>query len=203
MATTASPRRQDFAVPDLFTSWPPVQDDLIATKTSTLQDSTIEECLPYLRRGADDKDLFDDSLFDDEINVHGVPRLNRPSHIAFLHKSLEPLPGVFVPADASRPWMFYWNLSALFMLGEDITIYRSRLIETIRPLQNAGGGVAGGFGQTSHLATTYATVLALTLVGGEDAYDVVDRRAMWRWLSSLKQPDGGFRMAIGGEEDVR
>ena len=25
----------------------------------------------------------------------------------------------------------------------------------------------------------------------------------WRWLGELKQCDGGFRMSIGGEEDVR
>ena len=25
----------------------------------------------------------------------------------------------------------------------------------------------------------------------------------WRWLGQLKQADGGFRMCIGGEEDVR
>lgn len=25
----------------------------------------------------------------------------------------------------------------------------------------------------------------------------------WRWLGKLKQPDGGFRICEGGEEDVR
>ena len=89
------------------------------------------------------------------------------------------------------------------LLGEDVAVYRARLVDTVRPLQNPTGGFAGGFGQTSHLATTYATILSLALVGGDAAYDVVDRRSMWRWLGSLKQPDGGFQMAVGGEEDVR
>jgi protein farnesyltransferase subunit beta len=106
-------------------------------------------------------------------------------------------------ADPSRPWIFYWCLAALSLLGEDVSSYRQSLVDTVRPMQNPDGGFAGGFGQTSHLATTYATVLSLALVGGEDSYDVVDRRAMWRWLCSLKQPDGGFQMALGGEEDVR
>jgi protein farnesyltransferase subunit beta len=70
-------------------------------------------------------------------------------------------------------------------------------------MQNPDGGFAGGFGHTSHLATSYAAVLSLAIVGGEDAYECIDRRAMWRWLCSLKQPDGGFQMALGGEEDVR
>ena len=25
----------------------------------------------------------------------------------------------------------------------------------------------------------------------------------WRWLGELKQSDGGFRVCVGGEEDVR
>ncbi|CAI0654935.1 unnamed protein product [Colletotrichum noveboracense] len=66
-----------------------------------------------------------------------------------------------------------------------------------------GGGFGGGHGQNSHLATTYAVVLALAIVGGEDAYEVIDRRAMWRWICSLKQRDGGIQMTLGGEVDVR
>ncbi|RYO75532.1 hypothetical protein DL764_010415 [Monosporascus ibericus] len=82
-------------------------------------------------------------------------------------------------------------------------MYRNDLVETARSMQNDAGGFGGGFGQTSHLATTYAMVLALTIVGGESAYQVIDRRAMWKWLSALKQPDGGFQMSLGGEVDVR
>lgn len=55
----------------------------------------------------------------------------------------------------------------------------------------------------SHLAPTYAVILALAMVGGDDAYSLVDRKAMWGWLGRLKQPDGGFRVCEDGEEDVR
>jgi protein farnesyltransferase subunit beta len=136
-------------------------------------------------------------------NEHGVPGLDRRRHVNFLVQQLGRLPGAYKSADPSRPWLFYWCLSALALLGEDVASYGPKLVETTRPMQNATGGFAGGFGQTSHLATTYATVLALALVGGEDAYELVDRRSMWKWLGSLKQPDGGFQMALGGEEDVR
>lgn len=70
-------------------------------------------------------------------------------------------------------------------------------------MQNDTGGFGGGNGQLSHLATTYAVVLALALVGGQDLYEVVDRRSLWKWLCTLKQPSGGFQMATGGEVDVR
>ena len=55
----------------------------------------------------------------------------------------------------------------------------------------------------SHLAGVYATLLSLAIVGGEEAYSLVDRKSMWQWLGRLKQPDGGFRISEGGEEDVR
>lgn len=41
------------------------------------------------------------------------------------------------------------------------------------------------------------------MVGGHDAYALVDRNAMWQWLGRLKQTNGGFRVCEDGEEDVR
>ncbi|KAJ3467306.1 hypothetical protein MRS44_004870 [Fusarium solani] len=179
------------SIPQIFTSEPLIRDDLF-TESSRVQDATVDECLPFLK-----------AQEHSSCNSHGLPHLDRRRHVNFLHKQLGKLPGGFMSADPSRPWIFYWCLAALSLLGEDVSSYRQSLVDTVRPMQNPDGGFAGGFGQTSHLATTYATVLSLALVGGEDSYDVVDRRAMWRWLCSLKQPDGGFQMALGGEEDVR
>jgi protein farnesyltransferase subunit beta len=178
-------------VPELFTTAPPILDSL-ETDSSRLQAETVAECLPFLNG----EEL-------ESLNSHGVPRLDKERHIKFLHKQLGRLPAQYTGADPSRPWIFYWCLAGLSLLGEDVSPYRTRLVETVRPMQNATGGFAGGFGQTSHLATTYATILSLALVGGEEAYEVVDRRSMWKWLCSLKQPDGGFQMALGGEEDTR
>src|SRR5882757_4217087 len=70
-------------------------------------------------------------------------------------------------------------------------------------MQNASGGYGGGFGQDAHLAGTYAALLGLATIGGEEAYALTDREKMWRWLGRLKQVDGGFQICEGGEEDVR
>ncbi|KAH7312357.1 terpenoid cylases/protein prenyltransferase alpha-alpha toroid [Stachybotrys elegans] len=174
-----------------FVNCSPIQDAL-ETPTSRLQHKTVDECMPFLT-GEEHA----------QHNRYGVPHLDRAKHVRFLHRQLGKLPAGFTSADPSRPWFFYWCLAGLTLLGEDVSGYRGRLMATVRPMQNPEGGFAGGFGQMSHLATTYATVLSLALVGGEEAYDVVDRRTMWKWLCSLKQPDGGFQMAVGGEEDVR
>ena len=179
-------------VPDLFTS-PPHIRDLLNTQSSQIQEETIQECLPFLS-GIEPGASYND---------YGVPHLERKHHIQFLHKSLKKLPAPYVAADASRPWMFYWALAGLSALGEDISQYREPLISTVRPIQNVTGGFGGGNGQMSHLAPTYGIVLALAIVGGKEALDVIDRRAMWKWLGALKQPDGGFQVAVGGEEDIR
>lgn len=179
-------------IPDLFTNWPPIWDSL-ETHSSVQQDATIRECLPLL---ATEVEGF-------QYNQHGVPHLDRERHIKFLRKNLGSLPGRFVGLDASRPWILYWCLNGLSILGEDVSGYRDDLVETARTMQNETGGFGGGMGQYSHLACTYSLVLALSIVGGEDAYEVIDRRALWKWLCSLKQASGGFRMAVGGEVDIR
>jgi protein farnesyltransferase subunit beta len=180
-------------IPGLFTTLPPLRDRLV-TDTTVKQDGCVKQCLPFLSASSEKFSRY---------NSHGVPNLDRARHIKFLHKSLGPLPAPFAAADAARPWFFYWALCALSTFGEDVSSYRECLIGTVRPLQNSTGGFAGGYGQMSHLATTYACVLSLAIVGGEDAIDTIDRKAMWKWLVSLKQTDGGFRMFIDGEEDVR
>lgn len=179
-------------VPEQFIISPPIEDDL-ETETSYLQNQTIQECLPFLS-GLQSGVTY---------NEHGVPHLDRKRHIAFLEKGLKPLPAAWTAADASRPWMFYWATAALSMMGEDVAAYQERIVSTVRPMQNAGGGFGGGHGQMSHLAPTYAILLSLAMVGGEEALELIDRRAMWKWLSVLKQEDGGFQMSVGGEEDVR
>lgn len=176
----------------LFTTLP-ILKDLLDTHTSRQQDKVAESCL---------------NLHSDQLNQ--LPHLNREAHIMFLEQGLgleydgEQLPPSFAALDASRPWILYWCLIGLYTLGADLAPYRERLIETLRPIENhKTGGFGGGNGQTSHVAVSYAAVLALCTVGGREAFEVVDRVKMWRWLSGLKQVDGGFTVCDGGEEDVR
>ena len=70
-------------------------------------------------------------------------------------------------------------------------------------MQHPDGGIGGGYGQYAHQAGTYASLLSLALVGGEEAYGLVDRQKMWHWLGRLKQADGGFLVSEGAEEDTR
>jgi protein farnesyltransferase subunit beta len=106
-------------VPSLYTDLPPIRD-LLTTESSNDQDATVQQCMPFLAGTADPGKLpF-------EFNEFGVPRLERDNHINFLYDSLGEYPAGFVGLDASRPWMLYWALTGLSILGEDVTSYRER-----------------------------------------------------------------------------
>ena len=61
---------------------------------------------------------------------HPTPPLEKQKHVAFLTMLglKDILPRGFASLDASRPWMMYWVLCALKMLGDDITPHRQRYL---------------------------------------------------------------------------
>ncbi|ORY13101.1 terpenoid cyclases/protein prenyltransferase alpha-alpha toroid [Clohesyomyces aquaticus] len=171
---------------------PPLRD-LLETDTSKAQDETLEAILPFLEGNPNEFDL----------NSHHLPKLQRKKHVAFLEKTLGNYPAQMAPMDAARPWFLYWSLQGLTALGEDVSKYQERVIYTFAAAQHPMGGYGGGHGQLPHLAATYAAVLSLVIVGGAEAYDSINRKAMWHYLGNMKQADGGFTMSPGGEEDIR
>ena len=106
-------------IPEYFLKPPPLVDEL-ETETSQVQQETIAECLPLLAAVANPVN----SPLD--FNDYGVPSLKRESHVAFLEQNLARFPAQFVGLDASRPWMVYWGLVGLYLLGEDVSVKRER-----------------------------------------------------------------------------
>ena len=110
-----------YATPAAFCN-PPLIKDALVTATSYAQDENVQEILPLIKPTA--KSIKDPYKY----NEHDVPRLDRLQHIEFLKEALEEHPAGFVAIDASRPWMVYWALMGLYMLGEDVEKYRTRLV---------------------------------------------------------------------------
>lgn len=105
------------AIPALFSELPVVRDKLI-TETTEQQDETVKKCLEFLAGSHGSQK--------GPLNRHGVSPLLRDEHIGYLYDSLEDYPPGFVAMDASRPWMIYWALAGLSLLGEDVTKYCER-----------------------------------------------------------------------------
>jgi protein farnesyltransferase subunit beta len=83
----------------------------------------------------------------------------------------------FISLDASRPWICYWILHGLALLQAPPpqNISGSQVITFLQACQHASGGYGGGPGHLPHLAPTYAAVCALLTLGGQEAYDSIDR----------------------------
>ena len=62
-------------------------------------------------------------------------------------------------------------MSGLFL----IFIFVCRVCKFLGKCQNSDGGFAGGPGQFSHLATTYAAVNCICDLATEEAYSVINR----------------------------
>ncbi|KAL9115066.1 MAG: hypothetical protein Q9227_000860 [Pyrenula ochraceoflavens] len=190
-----------FQIPPHFTHEPPLRDAL-ETESSKLQNKVVDSCLPLLTAALDPRE----NPFD--FNEHGLPQLHREEHIDFLKESLGEFPAKFIGIDASRPWMLYWALNGLVLLGENVGDYEDALIKTLTPLQSSTGGFGGGHGHTPHLASTFPAILAISTVASRSPnptrlYSLIDRPSLHAWLSRLKQPSGAFRVTENGEQDVR
>ena len=107
------------SVPDLFLR-PPLLNNDLETQTTQAQVETLDECLPLL--GA----INNPTRSPFEFNDFGVPELRTEDHIDFLHQNLAQFPAQFVGIDASRPWMVYWALLSLHLLGQDVSVMQDR-----------------------------------------------------------------------------
>ncbi|KIJ52756.1 hypothetical protein M422DRAFT_25815, partial [Sphaerobolus stellatus SS14] len=109
--------------------------------------------------------------------------------------------------DASQGWFMFWISQAFSVLGAGFDPQnRQRAINTILASQHPEGGFGGGPQQAPHLLPTYASVCALAIVGRSGpggGWDEIDRKRMYDFFMSLKQPDGSFRVARDAEVDIR
>lgn len=99
---------------------PPRISDLLKTRTTDLQNDTVEECVPFLNA------INNPSSNPFHFDGHGLPYLKKQAHIDFIHDGLEQLPPQFVAMDASRPWLMYWSLLSLHVLGHEVQNFQER-----------------------------------------------------------------------------
>ena len=131
------------------------------------------------------------------------PRLMRERHVAYLMKGLGGLGGSYVALDASRPWLCYWILHGMDLLDALPEEKIDAGVATLAKCRSPTGGYGGGPQQLAHCAPTYAASLAIAVLGTRRAYESVDRKGLYAFLLSMKDPSGGFRMHDDGEVDVR
>lgn len=142
--------------------------------------------------------------YQENTDIEPLILLNRPSHIAYLKKGLERLSRSYQCLDASQPWLCYWIVHSFTMLDEPIEdSMKSRICRHLSRCQMKTGGFGGGPMQYAHLATSYAAINCLCELGTQEAYQVIDRKALMEFLRRMQNKDGSFSMHDGGEADTR
>ena len=63
-------------------------------------------------------------------------------------------------------------------IDRDYQMTMSSVTQTFAPMQNFDGGFGGGHGQTSHCAPSYAVILSLAMVGGNENFDIINRKTL-------------------------
>lgn len=85
--------------------------------------------------------------------------LLRERHARYLQGGLGALPAGFAALGVSRPWLCYWMLHGLALLGQPLprSLNEEDVVTFLSACQHSDGGYSGGTpGQLSHLAPTYA-----------------------------------------------
>jgi protein farnesyltransferase subunit beta len=152
--------------------------------------------------------------------------LRTAEHNKFLASTLFKLPAPYVALDASKPWLLFWTLQSLDILGIGVdqtikdrqacsqayldSVLIDRAVSTLSHFMHPLGGFAGGpsNSQLPHLLPTYASTCTLAITGSEEPgggwESLADnRQATYDFFMRCKRPDGGFVVCEGGEVDVR
>ena len=134
--------------------------------------------------------------------------LNKDFHKVYLEMAFDSaLPPQMAALDASQPWLLYWIANSLKVLDESWLSETNKhlIVEKLFHISPDHGPFGGGVGQLPHLAGTYAAINALSLCDNIDqCWESINRGAIYKWLLSLKQPDGGFKTCLDvGEVDTR
>jgi|LauGreSBDMM110SN_4_FD.fasta_scaffold17899_2 protein farnesyltransferase subunit beta len=181
-------------------------DEGIDTHTSREQCSCELDCASYLLNEWESRYAQSHGEIVEVYNSEEEIMLVKDYHIEYLMNGLlRPLPSGFVSLDASRPWMCYWIVHALQLLGKIIPNHiQERIINTLMHMQNPDGGFGGGPSQLSHAAPTYAAVLCLCSLGTDEALGIINKSTLYNFFMRIKDSEtGAFRMHVDGEIDTR
>ena len=128
---------------------------------SRLSNPSIEAFDETRRAVLEALELAGFSDFEDTITA--LPALDTPGHKKYCLHKLEALPASFTALAASRPWLLFWAVRALSLMGHELPIASKRkCIHLLSLCQSESGGFGGGPGQLPHLAPSYAACATLS-----------------------------------------
>lgn len=113
LGPSAKPKMTQTSFPVWLCEKQPVDNEPESLSTE-LEAETTELCLPLLLHHSQEgrKPVLRDAF--------GLPLLKREEHGMFCQHMLGALPAFMASLDASRPWLLYWSLNAMAILGAPV-----------------------------------------------------------------------------------
>jgi protein farnesyltransferase subunit beta len=129
-------------------------------------------------------EINDAEAFTNHINFN--PQL----HYNYAAKMIYNLPPSFKYLDSGMPWFTYWILNILEITNvQDYELPHSlklKFVDILKELQHSEGGFRGYSYGIPHLASNYAAILAICLLGIKEAYEIINVEKMRKYLKSMK-----------------
>jgi protein farnesyltransferase subunit beta len=128
--------------------------------------------------------------YNDNVNVFNENHLQ----FAMFHKNQ--LSSGYAALDSGLPWFSYWVLNIFDIFGiNEYTMssdFKSNFITYLKFLIHPHGGLMGySFGE-SQLIATYAGILSIISLDCEEAYKIIDREKMKKYLMDMKNKSNNF-----------
>ena len=117
--------------------------------------------------------------------------LLREHHALYEYSMFAKLPRGMIGNDSGQPWMLYWLSNALEVTNQHQMKLKpdqkARCCSYLRQCHNSiEGGFSGQPGIQTHVASTYAAMMAIVNIGTKEAYDIIDRPKMKAYLNRIK-----------------
>lgn len=143
-----------------------------------------------------------------EASIKGREKLDRKvlrnSHRDFLISLISGLPPPYIKTCHQEPWIPYWFLNAMSVLKLEsvphMSFYKEKCIDYLVKRISNDGGYSSSPQQRGHGVLSYVAINTIALA---ENYDSIDRKSLYNFFMSLKQPDGSFESEIGCEADSR
>lgn len=162
----------------------------------------------------------------EEYKEKDLCNIDRGTHAHYAFQNILGLSYGYQSVDSGSTWIPYWLTNILYLtmsemneLPSEIKIKLSKFLKNLHNEET--GGFRGQISLQSHVASTYAAVMAIVNLEREEAYEIIDKQKMRAFLISVfadvKQepsPDlgssqikvgekGAYIMHENGEYDLR
>ena len=105
------------------------------------------------------------------------------------------------------PWKVFYTILPLLIIPdapkEKLEEARKKSIDFLRKRQLKTGGFSGFANDNINLITVLGAIDGIIAIGKEEAYEMIDRKALYDSIMSLKMSDGSFCVSLGEESDIR